>query len=54
MGSGDAILVEALGIAARLRDAVPSAKAQRPDENETWGHALLSDNRPPRRLPRLP
>ena len=34
-----AILVEALGFAAQLRDSVPPAKPQWPDEHETWGHA---------------
>ena len=38
-GSADAILVEALGFAAQLRDSVPPAKPQWPDEHETWGHA---------------
>jgi hypothetical protein len=38
-GSADAILVEALGIAAQLRDSVPPATAQWPAGHETWGHA---------------
>ena len=38
-GSADAMLAEALEIAASLRDSVPPAKAQWPGEHETWGHA---------------
>ncbi len=38
-GSADAILVEALNIAAQLRDSVPPSQAQWPNEHDTWGHA---------------